>query len=153
MRMPVLMSLLLILCGAAQAEIYRWVDENGVINYSQLKPHNQEASPLHEPRKRRNPYSAPAEPLPPTAPGSEPQFSQRQRAMLDDLRAAEVERQAAVGRIRETNCATSRRVLEKLQQNGRIRRRSADGNVSVMPEEERQAQIQAAQESIALNCA
>jgi hypothetical protein len=52
----------MLLCGVVFAEAYRWVDENGVVHYSD-RPHpgaEQVQLPESEPRRRPTPRAAPA---------------------------------------------------------------------------------------------
>lgn len=141
-----------LLMGAA---IYRWVDENGVVNYTQLKPEGVPAELVHadtgqrvtsEPAaaENRGPQTAPA-----TA--GEPLTDAQQR-MLEELRAAEQERQRQVAKVRESNCQQARDLLERLTSRGRLRVTGEDGEERVMPEEERQQRIEQAQRAVAVNC-
>lgn len=141
---------------AATAEVYRWVDENGVVNYGERKPSGAEARLV-------NPYTASAgapaaaatvgAAAASEAPASEqPNLSESQRSMLAELEAAEASRKAAVAKLRTTNCATSQRVLKKLQARGRIRYKDANGEEVAMTDEDRDERVRQAQLSIATNC-
>lgn len=153
-----------LLMGAA---VYRWVDENGVVNYTQLKPEGVAAELVSDSGRR-----SPASPSPRTTPGTGPEsdnatpttspvsgqgagqqaLTEEQQEMLSDLRAAEEARQAEIARVRQHNCQQARDVLSRLTQRGRIRVTGADGQERVLPEEERQQRIDEAQRAVAANC-
>jgi hypothetical protein len=80
-------------------------------------------------------------------------LDEEQQKMLQDLQAAEQQRQVEVARIKEQNCQRSRDVLSRLTVKSRIRVRDENGQDRVMPEDERQDRIAQAQEGIALYCA
>jgi hypothetical protein len=133
-------------------EIYRWVDENGVVNYTQQKPRNAEAETIvttSSSSRSANDTSAPK----PVASASIGQpMSAEQERMLEGLRAAERTRQEEIAKIKEQNCQQSRDVLSRLTLKDRIRVKGADGEYTIMREDERQERISKAQENIALYC-
>lgn len=140
------------------AEIYRWVDENGVVNYTQQRPSNVDVDVDVEQITTRTgarglSSEIPATPAP-TASIDENQqgdLTDDQQAMLERLRSTESVRQEQVAEIRTSNCKQARTMLQDLQARGRVRVR--DGNsVRVMDEDERQQRIGEAQEGVAVNC-
>ena len=138
--------------GLAAAEIYRWVDASGVVNYTQQKPRDMDSQKVTTDRGATRVVTetpAPAE-TPTASPMDE--LSDAQRAMLKDLQAAELARQAEVTKIREDNCEKSRSVLSRLSATQRIRVNDDSGNQRIMPEDERQRRIEEAQLGIAQNC-
>jgi len=149
-----LCSLMLLLSPAARAdEIYRWIDENGVVNYTQIKPVGVEAEAVSTRGGTRSSGRA----SPPRAPEparSQPQeLSPEQQEMLADLEAAEAARERELARIRQENCVKAQRVLARLLERPRIRVREAGGSEArLLNEEERQARIDEAQRGIAANC-
>ena len=151
MRKPllVLAAPLALISPMADAEIYRWVDEDGVVNYTQHKPESRPAERIRSPRlgtSRAEPAPAPAETT------TQAKLSEEQQRMLDDLKAKEAERQAQITEIRRSNCDKSRAVLERLTQTDRIRIRGDDGQERIIGEDERQARIDEAQDGIVKNC-
>lgn len=138
------------------ADVYRWVDENGVVNYTQLKPEGVPAERVSAATGQR--VTAPQAETPATAnadtrrPGAGEQLTDEQQQMLEDLHAAEEARQREVARIRQANCEQARALLERLTSRGRIRVQGPDGVERVLPEEERQQRIAEAQRAIATNC-
>ncbi|HEX7037532.1 MAG TPA: DUF4124 domain-containing protein [Pseudomonadales bacterium] len=137
------------------ATIYRWVDENGVVNYTQLKPEGVPAELVHADTGQRvtSEPAAGADRGLETAPTKEGEpLTEAQQRMLEELRAAEQERQRQVAKVRESNCQQARDLLERLTSHGRLRVTGEDGEARVMPEEERQQRIEQAQRAVAVNC-
>lgn len=132
------------------ADIYRYVDANGVVNYVQQLPYGVQGERIRTVAGAPTVSEAAAPPAPaePTAPPLDP----KQQAMLDDLKKADQARKEEIARIREANCIRSQDVLEKLSATGRIRVKAADGQERVMPEEERTARIEEAQRGVVTNC-
>lgn len=140
------------------AETWRWVDAEGVVNYSERKPKGVDAELVagSESARRRNSNNRAATPAPPpTIPGatrSQPPLNERQQEMLAELESAEANRQAQVAKVRQENCLTARRVLENLTVRDRVRVRMEDGSTRVLGEDERQARIEEAQQGVVVNC-
>ncbi|MEM1231211.1 MAG: DUF4124 domain-containing protein [Pseudomonadota bacterium] len=141
------------------ADVYRWVDANGVVNYTQQKPPGVEAVQVagSSPRARRASRApAPSTPAAATASAAadtdSAALTAQQQKMLDELKAKEAEREAAYAAARRDNCERSRSLLSKLSARGRIRLTQEDGSQIVMREEDRQARIQAAQQGVIDNC-
>lgn len=148
------------------ADTYRWVDANGVVNYSERKPRGVPASQVsvvsdRGPRASSTPNANPIPTSPstsarPTQRGlpseGQPDLNAEQQAMLEQLQSAEQERQAQVEQIRNDNCDRARRVLANLSSRGRIRVVGDDGVERVLPEDERTNRIQEAQQGVATNC-
>ncbi len=144
-------------------EIYRWVDEDGVVNFTQQKPRDKEAEAIvttgGTTRAARKPSAPATAPSPTQASASDPvttatgaPLSAEQEKMLEGLREAERARQEEIAQIKADNCQQSRDILSRLTVKSRIRVKDADGNYSVMPEDERQQRISEAQENVALYC-
>lgn len=155
MALPLIGSALLLGASghAAAEEIYRWVDENGVVNYSQLKPRDVNAQAIvTEGGGAEVAESRQAAAQPPTASSEQP-LSPEQEKMLEGLRAAEQSRQQELAKIRAENCQQSRDVLARLTVRDRIRVRGEDGQYRIMPEDERQERISEAQRNVAQFCA
>ncbi|HEY5644311.1 MAG TPA: DUF4124 domain-containing protein, partial [Pseudomonadales bacterium] len=138
---------------AAAEEIYRWVDENGVVNYSQLKPRGVDAQAIATAGGGAEPAESRPAPAQPAAASSGQPLSPEQEKMLEGLRAAEQSRQQELAKIRAENCQQSRDVLARLTVRDRIRVRGEDGQYRIMPEDERQERISEAQRNVAQFCA
>ena len=151
-------ALLLALPCLMGAEIYRWVDQNGVVNYTQQRPSNVNVDVDVEQittrtGARRVVGEIPATPAPAPIIGENQQgdLTDDQQAMLERLRNAEAVRQDQVAEIRTSNCKQARTMLQDLQARGRVRVRDGD-SVRIMDEDERQQRIGEAQEGVAVNC-
>lgn len=154
---PTLLGIaLLLLTGlsASADEIYRWVDENGVVNYTQQKPRGTESETIvTQSGSARMARNAPAPtPAPVSSPATGEPLSPEQEKMLEGLRDAEKTRQNEIAKIKEQNCQQSRDVLSRLTMKSRIRVKDDNGDYTVMPEDERQDRIGKAQENIARYC-
>jgi hypothetical protein len=147
---PIQFVWLLLLPALGGAEIYRWVDDAGVVNYTQLSPEGIEAERI----VTRGGASTVAIPTVVEVEAEDPDagLSDEQKAMKARLEVAENARQAEIARIKQSNCNRSQRVLQKLSSKGRIRVRDAHGEEVAMPEEERQSRIIEAQRDVVSNC-
>jgi len=140
------------------AGVYRWVDENGVVNFTQQKPEHVAAERIapDSGTTLEDAAATDAPTAPPTAPsqpsGSD-QLTDAQRQALAELNAAESARAAAVSDIRAANCERARGVLERLTATGRVRVRDENGTVQAMGEDERQQRMADARTGIVENCA
>ena len=154
-----MISILLSICMALFAagthnafadQVYRWVDENGVVNYTQQKPRDASSEQITTssgaPRVVETPSAAVVSP----ATGQD--MDAGQQKMLEGLRAAERARQQQIVKIKEDNCQKSSSVLSRLTIKNRIRVRDEDGEYHAMGEDESQERIAEAQEGIALYC-
>ncbi len=151
-----LSSLLLMLPLLAGAdEVYRYVDADGVVTYTEQLPYGVKGERI---QTKTGPSSqtvaSVATSEQPAAPANnEMALSDEQRAMLDQLRQAEQARKDEIAKIRAANCERSRGVLERLSTRGRIRVRNDDsGDERAMPDDERQRRIHEAQQGIVANC-
>lgn len=150
---------LLCCAGVGQAaEVYRWVDADGVVNYTQQKPRNiavqalttQAGAPT---TVREQPASTPVGGTGADTRADQPEMTDAQQRMLEELQAKEQARQQEVAEIRKENCDKSRTILSDLSAKARIRVRGDDGMERVMGEDERQRRISEAQQGIVDNCA
>lgn len=132
--------------GLAQAAMYKWVDENGVTQYSQYPPPNRKTEVV----------------APPPPPAEDPEGAQKKLESLlqkqDEQRkaatTAEEERNKAQDEaaLREKNCQIARGNLEKLTTGGRKRFVGPDGVASYLTDEDREARIAEAQKQIQEFC-
>ena len=151
----------------AIGETYRWVDANGVVNYSERKPRGVPEEQVELINAKATPPSSdpvPVTPVPSYTPSNSSSSStgrtsnapaglnSEQQALYDELQQMEQARQDKVAEIKKQNCDKARSVLTNLQQRSRIRVTMPDGTARVLPEEERQERIQQANEGIARNC-
>ena len=138
-------------------EIYRWVDADGVVNYTQQKPRDVAAQQLTTqrgaPTRVESAASQVTQAVDADVAAAERNLDDAQKDMLEDLRAAEAARQQEIAKVKEANCQRSRALLSNLSAKEHIRIRDDSGTERVMPEEERQRRIEAAQKGIVDNCA
>jgi len=137
-------------------EIYRWVDANGVVNYTQLKPRDvavqQLTTQAGAPTQVRDQPAAEQPVAASAATPADDELSSAQQEMLQDLRAAEQARQQEIAKVKASNCQKSRQLLSNLSTKNRIRIREDGGQERVMEESERQERIAEAQQGIVENC-
>lgn len=128
-------------------KIYKWVDQHGTIQYSQMPPPT--GSEVLEVRTVAPPADEAA---------AERARLQQETEALDERMeerkeaAAEAEQQAKNRKIRQDNCTIARRNLAELQQGGIKRYRLPDGTVLRLTEEDRQKRIAETEAEIAENC-
>ncbi len=158
------MSLAAILAAApvlsgpvAAAEIYRWVDEDGVVNFTQLSPPDRRAQLIHteagRPTRSASEPAAIASATPAANSGQKPgALTPEQQLRLEQMQEAERARQAEIARIRSFNCERSRAVLQKLTAGPRIKVTGPDGEARIIPDDELRERIAKAQRGIAENC-
>ena len=156
--------------GAAE-EIYRWVDADGVVHYTQVAPrlgHWERVTPGgHEGNRRRptldNPRAHESEnSASPDAASAEPQkagetdkslrLNEPQQAMQQRLEDQAAERLAELEKRRREDCERAREQFQQLTTYARIRVEGEDGGTRVLGEEERQERIAEARDAIVLNC-
>lgn len=129
------LALLCSLPFLAQAEIYKWTDENGQIHYTQQPPIDRPTEQIKAP------------PPPPIDPEKAQQNLEELIESQQTKEAAEAERQQAkkdakaAQKLREENCQTARNNLEQYRNNPGRRVMNADGEVTRPTEEQRQEKI------------
>ena len=131
MRKLMITFLLALGCSSAMAtQLYKWVDENGVTQFSQQPPPDSQyqrmnVAPVPE-------LGAPAQPNPPvTSDSSEPATNDVSPAVDEAAAKAEL----------EAYCASQRNRLTTMENNPRLSRTLPDGTVERIGEDERQAMI------------
>ena len=128
-------------------KIYKWVDQNGAIQYTQIPP--PAGSEVLEVRSAPPPAD--------DAAAERARIQQESEALderMDERReaAAEAELRAKNREIRQQNCTTATHNLAELNQGGIKRYRLPDGSVLRLTEEDRQKRIAETQAEIAENC-
>jgi hypothetical protein len=130
----------------ATAKTYRWVDENGVTQYSQSPPPEGKATIIKPPPKPSTPPDATMKKL---------------KAQLDAINKekkgnadakAKADGEAKNAEIKKQNCENAKKNLATLEQSPRIRMKMDDGSYKMLADEERTAQIEKAKENIKKNC-
>ena len=125
-----LLTMMMIFATSASAGLYKWVDNEGNVHYSQKRPLNKQYKRLK---------------APPPAPenSKSPYQSKKQSSETDDTATAETIKNK---KIRETNCANAKKNLNAYQVYRRIR--DKDGNVRPIDDNERARQIKQAKQAI-----
>jgi hypothetical protein len=138
----------LALCAAsAQADVYKWVDSNNEVQYTQTPPPagveftriGSAAAPAHDPAEADTSLQERLE-------ASEEQKQQKAKATSD------AEQQAEIARISRQNCVNARKNLEQLGRSGQIRYKTGEGEELRLSEEERQQRIEEAQGQVKEFC-
>lgn len=139
-------TMALLVSVSVQAQIYKWVDENGQTHYSQQPPTSGEAQLMDVPR-------------PPPINAEEAQqevdelIEQQQEAEKAELEAQQAaEEEAKQQAIKDKNCQIARQNLTNYQNNPGRRVVDEEGNVTRLAEEDRQQKMVEFQEQIDLYC-
>jgi hypothetical protein len=145
--LPLIIGILALLAAQpALAKTYKWVDENGVTQYTQTPPPKGDFKGVKDPVK---PAISPEE--------AKRQLQERVDAFekrRDDSGKArqEAEKKKSEEGKKQADCEKSRKNLATFQENSRIKFTDKDGNVTIMPEEERQKKMQEIQDNIKKLC-
>ena len=138
--------LLLAVTGTVGAKMYKWVDENGVTQYTQTPPPKGDFESVKPPP-----------PPPSSASQSKEQLDKRQEE-FDERRKKQAEakeessKQSEIDERNKSNCKTARGNLEMLQTGRRLRSKAKDGSLTVVTEDDRAKRIATAQEQIKKFC-
>ncbi len=139
------------------ADIYRWVDKRGIVNYTQQKPNNVPSTLVGKatpaaPRFRSNASDEDTGPAVSAPSDRQSQLSEAQQHRLAEMKVREQEEAARLAAQQEASCNRAQTVLEQLTTNNRIKIRGDDGTVRAIGDDERQARIEETQLSIAEHC-
>jgi hypothetical protein len=142
MRLTVLASgLALALCGNAMAaQVYKWVDAQGVTHFGAQPPQGQQVETV-------NTVVAPGKSVTAPAPASQEKSEPDQQSIDRKVKQQVAEQEAE----RKRYCETMRTNLAQLQNNPRVRVEE-NGETRRITEEERQARITETRDKIADNC-
>lgn len=144
--------LLLILCAAfgVQAQVYKWVDKDGKTQYSDQPP------PPGATKSETQKVTSVVTSIPSTStPGKTVQErakdSDKARADTSDKQKKD-EEAAKVAQQNQEACASARSSLKTLQDGGRITTTGADGERTLMDDDQIQKEIVKAQKNVADAC-
>ena len=126
-----LLTAMIIFASSASAGLYKWVDDEGNVHYSQKRPRDQQFERLKAP-----------------APAPESSKPLHQSATPTDSKGADTTaaETAKNKEIRATNCANAKKNLNAYQVYRRMR--DKDGNVTIIDDNERAKQIEQAKQAI-----
>ncbi|WP_313240838.1 DUF4124 domain-containing protein [Stutzerimonas kunmingensis] len=134
-------GLLLALCGNVMAaQVYKWVDAQGVTHFGAQPPQGQQVETV-------NTVTAPAKSTTMPAPVVEDETEVDQQSINRKVKRQVAEQEAE----RKRYCETMRTNLAQLQNNPRVRVEEK-GETRRITEEERQARIAETRDKIAENC-
>lgn len=144
---PALLIILLLSTPLSLAGgIYKWIDENGQVHYTQTPPPNTPAEQMK------------GAPPPADDPEAVRGDLQRQLDALDEQRAqrdeafAEQKQKEETARIKKQNCETARKNLAKLRRGGNNAYMTPEGEVVRLTDDERARRIEDAKQGIKDNC-
>ncbi len=141
-----LATCLLCISLATHAAMYKWVDENGVTQFSQYPPKDQQAERLRPP------------PPPAEDPAAAKARLQKQidgfdnRRLTEETDQEEQAKQAAEAAQRKRRCEAARHNLESLQLGGGRRIQTETGEVIRPTDAQREERMQAARKIIEEDC-
>jgi hypothetical protein len=132
--------------AADKVQIYKWVDDAGEIQYTQVPPPNREfevikkaAEPADDPDKIRSDLKEQVEVM-----------DKQQEEKAEEVKDAE--QWSRIQKLRRKNCEIAKKNLANLQQGGQHAYLTPDGEVVRLTDEERQRRIDEANSQIKENC-
>lgn len=156
----------------AAEDYYVWIDENGVVNYSEKNPPGYNARHITSARELDELRNDPNARRPGRRPNRQPDEAEEEQSEPttapenmarspesgdevdpDEIAAeerAEIEKQIAA--VKRKNCEVGKRNLAQLQAYARIRIKDENGEERMLGDEEKQAKIAEAREVIRENC-
>lgn len=133
---------LVLCCGlawplAGSAQIYKWVDENGVTHFSERPPHN-----------------TPATLIKPKTGHSEPVFYGTASSVSSEAAAPVAPEEEVVSQeeYHEERCRVALRNMDTLRNFGRVKVQGVDGEIRYLDEEEQRERLVSTQEIIDESC-
>lgn len=145
MRYAIFICLSVLISGPLHAETYKWVNEEGVVTYSQTPPPSMEAEKVKLRQSRTS-----------SGPSSKDRLNDMRQRLEDNAEDRELNKQSQQESkeklaIKKQNCQAARSNLQKLDGLGN-RLYMKDGEYKRLSEEERQSLMQQARENIKANC-
>ncbi|HDY85644.1 hypothetical protein LCGC14_1169020 [marine sediment metagenome] len=128
------------------AEIYKWIDKDGQINYSQQAPQGVTATIIKAP---------PPPAIDPNAAQQKIDQLITQQESDEQMRLEQQNQQKVEAKnelIQQQNCTIAQQQLEQYQNNPGRRLIDADGNATRITEEERQKKIEELQKNVTEYC-
>ncbi|RME33910.1 MAG: DUF4124 domain-containing protein [Gammaproteobacteria bacterium] len=141
-RLPLLLAALLLPLVTGAAQVYRWVDDQGQIHFSQTPPETGQAEVVETP------------PAPPPATDRLEALKKKAEEPLKKAAELKKKRQEETQQAQELEayCERQRKELEGLLSAQRIYVTDEQGNRVRAPEEVRQERIRKVREAIAEHC-
>lgn len=130
------LAALLVISAPAAAKLYKWVDENGVTQYTAYPPLKGNFKELKKPAK---PAVAPAK----AQSDLEKRLENFNKRRDDSAKSkAESSKKAAEAADSKANCAKAKKNLDYYTTHPRVKFKDKDGNVVFLGEEQRQKKMQ-----------
>ncbi len=144
-RIPLVLILSLLAPFAAHGEMYKWVDENGITQYTQYPPRDGKAEKIKPPP----PPAISSEEANEQLKAKTEEFDKRRATAVEQesKRNEEAARQARISK----NCEIAQQNMAFLDR-GRPRYREGDGSIASLTDETRQAKMQQAREQVEKFC-
>ncbi len=149
---PVLAIVLALAVLPVSAEVYKWKSETGEIQYGQFPPAGVETERMSAGGVRNAPQPEPedmseadADAAPPAGSAAAPVQTEADKAVAEQAAAAQQEQRKQI-------CASARKNLGVLQQEGHRRVRLPDGTVTYLTAEQTEERIAAAKQQIEAAC-
>jgi len=153
-----LMSLLVLLYAStsnAEDDYYTWIDENGVVNYSEHNPQGLDARFVS--RSHRFGYQS-DEPLEQETPeqtgakGTAAPAPEKERDIDAEIAIQKARIDKEIAAAKKSNCNIGKLNLAQLENYNRIKVEDEDGQIRVLSEEEKQSRVDKAKTTISENC-
>ena len=148
MRRALFLAALLVV-STASAQQYKWVDQNGKVQYGDLPPPGVKATPLKPPPGPTS-SAAPAGKKDAKKLSPEQEFQKRQKD--EQERQAKAEKERAEAATRSANCESARANLRTLESGQRVSSTNAAGERVFMDEQQVAQQTAAARKAVADWC-
>ena len=130
-----LLTIMMIIATSASAGLYKWVDNEGNVHYSQKPPANKQFKRLK---------------APPSAPESAKPLYESSKATAKEKGGTAAAESAKNKEIRAKNCVQAKKALTNYQLHRRVRDKK--GNVTVLDDKVRAKQIESAKQAISNYC-
>jgi len=143
------LSLLTIFALNARAELNKWVDENGVVHYSDTRPAGINADTVRNVTSKDT-AAAPAQDAPKNYVEREAELKQS----LQEKQAAndKLAKEKAIQEERQRNCINAQESLRTLESGTRLSAYDANGERYYLDDAAREQRLRDAREAIQVNC-
>lgn len=145
-----LLVLLVVLSSNAYAGITKWVDDKGEVHYSEQAPKN--ATRVEQLQFKDTGGTPPADNLYGRKSTKEMEGDFQRGKAARDKAAKKEEQSRANTEARQANCINARTNLTTMQQSRRIFKMDENGERVYMDDNQRQQQLDAAQQAVSQNC-
>jgi len=144
---PLILLLVLVILPFTDghARMYKWVDDDGNVQYTQHPPPDREAKEL---KTRKAPISDEDADLELERLTDKADTARKDREFGEGFAAETKDREARL----KKNCETSRENLRVLQQNARVQKTDKDGKTSFLTPEQHKAKVEQTKAQVEDNC-